>query len=127
MLLLCHILRNFWFYRKVACASDVESSDLAANIDALTRAIVALEEVSVGVVSSRGRWALPSARFPGVPRRFRITIFPRSFHSFRTVAEAIGILKLFMDEMSADLAAQKAEGDQKASRAASTRRRRSPC
>ena len=42
-------------------------------------------------------------------------------------AEAIGILKLFMDEMSADLAAQKADGDQKANRAASTRRRRSPC
>ena len=48
MLLLCHVLRKFWFYRKVACALDVESSDLAANIDALTRAIAAVEEVSGG-------------------------------------------------------------------------------
>ena len=45
MLLLCHVLRELWFYRKLACALDVESSDLAASIDALTRAIVALEEV----------------------------------------------------------------------------------
>jgi len=113
---------------KAAAGFDAESSDLAANIDALTRAIAALEKgaagssfLQSGVGSAIRKLAMSSNRVSDDDRSTLLSFLSgaeRQGYAPQS-GEIIGILKQLKDSMSADLAAaQKAEADRKADHAA---------
>jgi len=112
---------------KGASAFDAESSDLAANIDALTRAIAALEKGVSGssflqshIGSAIRKVAMSSEKVSDSDRSTLLSFLSsgdRQGYAPQS-GEIIGILKQLKDEMSADLAAaQKEEEDRKANHA----------
>jgi len=113
---------------KAASAFDAESSDLAANIDALTRAIAALEKgvagssfIQSGVGSAIRKLAMSSNRVSDGDRSSLLSFLSGSDRQGYAPqsGEIIGILKQLKDEMSSDLAdSQKGEADRKADHAA---------
>merc|ERR1712136_204924 len=115
---------------KAASAFDAESSDLAANIDALTRAIAALEKgvagssfIQSGVGSAIRKLALSSNKVSDGDRSTLLSFLSGGDNQGYAPqsGEIIGILKQLKDSMSADLAdSQKAEADRKADHAALT-------
>ena len=115
---------------KAAAGFDAQSSDLSANIDALTRAIAALEKgaagssfLQSGVGSAIRKVAMSSNRVSDDDRSTLLSFLSggdRQGYAPQS-GEIIGILKQLKDEMSVDLAdSQKAEADRKADHAALT-------